>query len=50
MFLREREKGKGVESVFSLKGIVHYVCEGEGIERKRGKKGGEKGVWMKEKG
>ena len=45
----EREKGKGVESVFSFK-RYSPLCEGEGIERKRGKKGGEKGVWMKEKG
>ena len=48
----EREKREKELRVFLVfkKGIVHYVCEGEGIERKKGKKGGEKGVWMKEKG
>ena len=45
-----REKGKGVESVFSLKGYSPLCEWGEGIQRKKGKKGGEKGVWMKEKG
>ena len=47
----ERVKGKRELRVFfSFKGYSPLCFRGEGIERKRGKKGGEKGVWMKEKG
>ena len=47
----EREKREKELRVFLvLKGIVHYVCGRRNRKEKRGKKGGEKGVWMKEKG
>ena len=50
VFFEREKRGKGVESVFSFKKYSPLCVRGEGIERKRGKKGGEKGVWMKEKG
>ena len=47
----EREKReKELRVFFSFKRYSPLCVWGEGIERKRGKKGGEKGVWMKEKG
>lgn len=49
-FFRERKGEKELRVFLVLMGYSPLCNGGEGIERKRGKKGGEKGVWMKEKG